>query len=162
MSNVSPVPLAQDRLGGSEDKQDDWQTLHLLVSHFPCYRNMTMTKCRAVSGQPMRPAGTLSPLHNSVCSVRHKVPGMPPVCQSSQQPPALPGWTCSVTWHVLGMFALPFINTSFYTACPNVLLECGTPTFSMCHLQGVNSGWNRGSTKVKSSASDGAVRILLC
>lgn len=164
MSNVSTVSPAQDRQGGSEDKEADRQTLHLLVSHFPCVKEIrSRPKCQDVRGLPGKPAGTLSPLHSSVCSARHKVLGMPSVCQSSRQPPArLAGWTWGITWHVLGVFASAFsINASFYTASPNAVLECGTPTCYVCQLRGVNTGWNRGSAKVRSTARDGAVSILL-
>lgn len=102
MSNVSTVSPAQDRQGGSEDKEADRQTLHLLVSHFPCVKEIrSRPKCQDVRGLPGKPAGTLSPMHSSVCSARHKVPGMPPVCQSSRQPPAPPGW----------------LNLGYYLAC---------------------------------------------
>lgn len=163
MSNVSTVSPAQDRQGGSEDKQADRQTLHLLVSHFPCVKEIwSRPKCQDVRGLPGKPAGTLSPMHSSVCSARHKVPGMPPVCQSSRQPPAPPGWL-NLRYYLACSGCVCFsINASFYTASPNVLLECGTPTFYVCQLRGVNTGCNRGSAKVRSTARDGAVRILLC
>lgn len=72
-----------------------WFPISPVLKKYDCDLNAGM-----LSGLPVR-AGTLSPMHSSVCSARHKVPGMPPVCQSSRRSPALPGW----------------LNLQYYLAC---------------------------------------------